>query len=242
MPITLVGLEDKKVGEGDTVEFEVQAQGGQTPYTYEWTKNGQPQASKDAKLTFKAAQSDNGAKVKVKVTDTANVSEEATATLTVEESEPASQDPLLLRDKAYERKAAKWLAVLLAVLVIPIAVLAFLLLTGTDRDFAGIVAVELIAVGAAMGVAAIYMSVIELAGRSYSFKQLQQKQGRADLAEVIKELPKVIESFGKLSGRAALALVAIVCFVAAAWIAVASVDSDSTDATSTTTTTTTVPG
>ncbi len=240
--------EQTRVKAGETAVITAEATGGTEPYAYTWKSGDKDLSGTSRTLQVVAKQSANGAKISVTVTDASDPKQEASAEtmLHVEEQESDSESNLLLWEEKYAKRAAKGLTWVLVILLIPIFVLAFILLLGKERDFAGIVAIELVAVGAALGAAGVYMAVVELRGRAYTFDQLKQVHkgdDQADLAAIVKDLPKAIESFGKIGGRAAVLFTAIVCFVAAAWIGVTEADQSSGTTTTTvsTSTSTTMP-
>jgi hypothetical protein len=250
MPLKVDGLENTTVKTGEPVKFEVSVSGGTPPYKYAWTKDTKAAPGATDSATYvgitSAKETDAGL-YKVAVTDSATSADTGSAEATLTVQKPEKEQPLL-----WHRGFAFWAFVLtaasFAALMLPIwwTIDTVLPENGEETNFSGVVAVQLVIIGASAIFVGFYLALLELRGRARSFADLKKEREAAGQPieetaiwdELVKVGPQLFKAFGELRAPAAAMIVGLVlaiCSTALAWRALP----DPSPATTSTDTTTT---
>lgn len=183
-----------------------------------------------------------------------------------DKNDDPEREPLLVWDKTFAIAAAITVGLLFLAVLWPLWLLAKDVLTSdavtgaaadaaaaTDDDgiltkFPAMVAVQLMIVGVFIALGGLYLSLLELRGRSRlpgELAALAKPAGRQTFAlataDLVKIVPEALNAFAKLRAPAALLAIAAVCFICATVIAATALPEREESAKTPATTTTQAP-
>jgi hypothetical protein len=221
MPTITSQPEPCTVEAGETARFEVTAQG--EGLSFQWKRGAVdiPGAT-GTSYELVAQPSDDGSEFSVVVTNADGSKTSLPASLMVRRGAPLLFDPRFARD------AALALAGVFLLILWPLWVIAARVIGGAGAlpAFPAAIAVQLVIVGVALGLAGFYLALLELRGRARSLAELTAAAGPEEAAgerglaeEAIKAVPETLKAFGQLQAAAALLALAALLFVCATVLA-----------------------
>jgi hypothetical protein len=206
---------------GETARFEVSAEG--EGLSFQWKRGAVDIPGATGAAYERVAQpSDDGSEFSVVVTNTDGSRTSLPASLTVRREAPLLFDPRFAQD------AALALAGVFLLILWPLWVIAGRVIGGAGAlpAFPAAIAVQLVIVGVALGLAGFYLALLELRGRARSLAELAAAPGpegaageRGFAEEAIKAVPETLKAFGQLQAAAALLALAALLFVCATVLA-----------------------
>jgi hypothetical protein len=221
MPTITSQPEPCTVEAGETARFEVTAEGEDLGFQWKRGAVDIPGAT-GTSYELIAQPSDDGSEFSVVVTNADGSRTSLPASLTVRREAPLLFDPLFARD------AALALAGVFLLILWPLWVIAGRVIGGAGvlPAFPAAIAVQLVIVGVALGLAGFYLALLELRGRARSLAELTAAAGAGGAAgerglaeEAIKAVPETLKAFGQLQAAAALLALAALLFVCATVLA-----------------------
>jgi hypothetical protein len=214
------------VKDGETAQFSVDTDS--TPEKFQWQKNGEDISRADeSTYSFTATLTNNGEKYRVRITwpgGTEATSDEGTLTVSPGAEKPSPPETTVW---------APWTALLTGLILIgvtagalwPIWKITSSLPTSANGQvpaFPGFIAGELVIAGVFLAMAGVFLAILEFRGRARLAKELRQAPGgggaEAPPADVLEQVPKILDAFGKLRGAATVFVVAAVLFICATFI------------------------